>query len=429
MSHVPTVGTEEPLSSPPSDYDVVVAGGGPAGATVAALVAQLGHRVLLVEKAAQPEFRIGESLMPATFDVLHRLGVLDEMRRSHFPAKHSVQFFSGGGRASAPFYFTETDLGERAQTWQVLRSEFDPMLRRNAERCGATVEVGTQVRQVLFDDQGRATGVRLRRDGAERQVSARVVVDATGQSTLIARKLGLRHEEPGLDRNVSFFTHYRRARRDSGRDEGATIIYQTSSRRAWLWFIPLPEDLASVGVVAPLTHLIDGRTADPQIVFEEELADCPALAERLAEAERVLPVTALRDFSYRSRSLSGDGWVLVGDAFGFLDPIYSTGVFLALTSGEMAADAIDAALRDDDLSAASLGRFEAEFTAGLDALKRLVRAYYDPDFHFGSFLRAYPHRRQDLVDMLVGRVFERSPAGLLADLDAHLADQPAEPVS
>lgn len=404
-----------------TDFEVIVAGGGPAGSTTATLLAQLGHSVLLVERSAEPEFRIGESLMPATYNTLKRLGLLEEMRKSRFPAKHSVQFFSGSGAASAPFYFSETDLGERAQTWQVLRSEFDPMLRDNAGRCGVTVEVGSAVREVLFDETGRAGGVRLRNEDGERVVTSRVVVDATGQSTLLARKLSLREEESELARNVSFFTHFSGARRDPGRDEGATLIYQTQSRRSWFWFIPLPGDLVSIGAVGSIDHMVGGRTSDPQTVFDQELARCPALAERLENAQQVRTISALKDFSYRSRQLSGDGWVLVGDAFGFLDPIYSTGVFLALASGEMAADAIHAGLVENDLGASSLGRFESTLTQGVDALKQLVRSYYDPDFSFGAFLRQYPHRRGDLVDMLVGRVFERSPAGLLADLEEHLA--------
>ncbi|MBZ0113030.1 MAG: tryptophan 7-halogenase [Thermoanaerobaculia bacterium] len=412
---------DERTGSVETDFEVVVAGGGPAGSTAATILAQLGHSVLLVERSAEPEFRIGESLMPATYDTLKRLGLLEAMRESRFPAKHSVQFFSGKGSASAPFYFSETDLGERAQTWQVLRSEFDPMLRDNASRCGVTVEVGSSVREVLFDDAGRAGGVRLRDKDGERLVTARVVVDATGQSTLIARKLSLREEESELERNVSYFTHFAGAHRDAGRDEGATLIYQTQSRRSWLWFIPLPGDHVSVGVVGSIEHMVSGRGSDPQSVFEQELADCPALAERLESARQVRSMSALKDYSYRSRQLSGDGWVLVGDAFGFLDPIYSTGVFLALASGEMAADAIHAGLNEDDVSAASLGRFESTLTQGVDALKQLVRSYYDPDFSFGAFLRRYPNRREDLVDMLVGRVFERSPEGLLADLEDHLA--------
>ena len=306
------------------DYDVIVAGGGPAGSTTATLLAQMDHRVLLLEKAAQPEFKIGESLMPATYGTLNRLGVLDQMEESSFPEKHSVQFFSGRGSASSPFYFSETDLGVRAKTWQVLRSEFDPMLRSNAQKHGVTLELGTTVRSVEFDATGRAVGVQLRRDGVDRQVSAKVIVDATGQNALIGRTLDLREGEPDLERRVSFFTHFRGAKRDPGRDEGATIIYQTQDQKCWFWFIPLPDDLVSVGIVGTLEHLIGSRTGTPQSTFDQELTQCPALGQRLLEAKQDRPMAAFRDFSYRNRQMSGDGWVLVGDAFCFLDPIYSS---------------------------------------------------------------------------------------------------------
>jgi flavin-dependent dehydrogenase len=404
------------------DYDVVVAGGGPAGATTAGLLAQAGRRVLLVERAAEPRFRIGESLMPATYWTFRRLGLLDAMRGSAFPVKHSVQFFDGAGRASAPFYFSEDDPHESSRTWQVLREDFDPMLRRRAGELGAQVLEGTSVQQVLFDGD-RAVGARLAGGDGTRDVTARVVVDATGQSALLSRRLGLRVEDDSL-RHVAFFTHYEGAERDEGIDEGATLVLHTAENRSWFWFIPLPNDRASVGVVGPVDELIRDRAADPQAVFEEELARCPALRPRVLDARQVMEMKVLRDFSYRSPQVAGDGWVLVGDAFGFIDPIYSTGVFLALKSGEMAADAIHEALGSGDLSGGSLGRFQAELAAGMDVLKQLVHAFYEPTFSFGAFLRVYPHRRQDIVNMLVGKVFDAPAGGLLRDLRAFLATSP-----
>ncbi len=400
-------------------YDVVVAGGGPAGAAVATLLGRRGHRVLLAERSAEPQFKVGESLMPATYWTLARLGVLEAMKASAFPAKKSVQFVGASGRASVPFYFHEFNPHESSSTWQVLRSEFDQLLLDNAAGFGVEVRRGLAVERVLFEGE-RAVGARLRpAEGETVDVGARVVVDATGQSALVARDRKLRVIEPRL-RNASFFTHYEGARLDSGIDAGATIIFHTAGHRSWFWFIPLPGERVSVGVVGEVDHMIRGRASDPGRVFDEELARCPALGERLAGARQVMEVKAIRDFSYHSREIAGHGWVLVGDAYGFIDPIYSTGVFLALASGEMAADAIHEALDDDDLSGARLGSFGPQLRSGVEALRKLVYAFYEPSFSFADFLRRHPDCREQLVHMLVGNVFRERVDGLLAALDETL---------
>jgi flavin-dependent dehydrogenase len=405
------------------EYDVVVAGGGPAGAAVATLVARHGHQVLLVERAPGPSFKIGESLMPATYPIFERLGVLDRMRESAFPAKHSVQFFGPRGRAGAPFYFSEFDPGKSAQTWQVRRREFDAMLLDNAAENGVEVRHGVALERVRFAGE-QAVGVRLRPAGGEPvPVDCRVTVDATGQSALLARQLDLLEAEPEL-RNAAVFTHFAGAVRDTGIDEGATLIFHTEDRQAWFWFIPQPDDRVSVGVVGPVDYLIRGRQGDPAAVFAEELARCRALAPRLEPARQVMPMQVIRDFSYRTRRIAGDGWVLAGDAFGFIDPIYSTGVFLALKSGEMAADAIHQALLADDLSARRLGEHEPELRRGMEALRKLVYAYYDPSFSFGDFLKRYPECRGQLVSMLVGNVYTDPIDGVLAALDESLGQAP-----
>ena len=400
-------------------YDVVVAGGGPAGSAAATLVARAGHTVLLAERSPEPTFKIGESLMPAIHPVFERLGVLDAMRDSAFPRKFSVQFYGRDGSASKPFYFHEFDDRPSSQTWQVRRADFDQMLIDNAASSGAAVRRGLTVTRPIFDGDS-VVGARVRdRDGNEHEVACRVLVDATGQSSLLARHLGLRKIEPKL-RKVSYFTHYRGAHRDPGIDEGATIIFHVPGESSWFWQIPLPEDLVSVGLVGDLSDLVGGGTRDPAAVFDAYLERCPALAERLAGAERVKPVGAIRDFSYHSERMAGEGWILVGDAFGFIDPIYSTGVFLALKSGEMAADAIVAALDAGSADAETLGRYEAELRGGIEALRRLVYAFYDPAFSFADFLRAHPGCREPLVHMLMGNVFTHPMGELLAALDEWL---------
>ncbi|MEM9553106.1 MAG: tryptophan 7-halogenase [Acidobacteriota bacterium] len=409
-------------------YDVVVLGAGPAGATAATLIADAGHSVALLERDTFPRFKIGESLIPATRGVLERLGVVDQLQESHFPKKYSVQFFSGSGNSSAPFYFSETEDESQSQTWQVLRSEFDQLLFDNAQRHSVDAVQGVQVREVEFEGD-RATGVRVQTDDGESFVRSRVVVDATGQRALLARQLGLRQTDPHL-RQAAIFTHFRGGHRDEGIDEGATLILQTESRQSWFWSIPLPDDRVSIGVVGPVDTLIQGRTIDgrratPQEIFDHELARCPGLAPRLEGAEQVREIQVLNEFSYSTRRAAGDGWVLAGDAFGFLDPMYSTGVLLALRSAEMAADAVIDGLAEDDVSAERLGSFAPRVHSGMSAFRKLVLAFYHPDFSFGRFLRKHPDHRRDIVRILVGDVFDRDFSALSRDLLA-MVDLPGD---
>lgn len=405
-----------------TEYDVIVIGGGPGGCAAATLIAQRGHRVLLLERSAEPKFKIGESLMPATWWTLKRMGMLPKLQASHFPRKYSVQFYSPSGKASSPFYFQETNPHESSVTWQVLRSEFDALLLDNAREHGVEVRRGAAVKDVLFEgDPGdRAVGVQVESGST---LACRVVVDATGRSAFLGRKLGLMRPDPEL-RKASLFTHFEGALRDPGIDEGATLVIHTQDANAWFWYIPLPEDRVSVGVVGSIEHLVSSRSGDPQAVFDEEVARCPALQPRIARARQVFPVQVLRDFSYRSSRIAGDGWVLVGDAFGFLDPIYSSGVFLALKSGELAADSVHAALAAGDLSAARLGAHGPRFLAGMEAMRKLVYAFYEQDFSFARFLARFPGCRIDLIHLLVGNVFR--PTNGLFDSMGQMARLPEE---
>jgi hypothetical protein len=202
----------------------------------------------------------------------------------------------------------------------------------------------------------------------------------------------------------AIWTYWQGASRDTGRDEGATLVIQTTNRQGWWWYIPQHDDTISVGVVAPFDYLFKGRGTHEQ-TYTEEVEACAAVKQRISRGRRSTGYFATKDYSYRSKEVAGDGWVLVGDAFGFLDPLYSSGVLLALKSGELAADAIAEGLKKNDLSAAQLGNWGPMFNRGVDRMRRLVCEYYD-GFSFGKFVRAFPHFKGLVTDLLIGDLFD-----------------------
>ncbi|HEV3261523.1 MAG TPA: NAD(P)/FAD-dependent oxidoreductase [Gemmataceae bacterium] len=382
--------------------DVAVIGGGPAGSTVSTLLAQHGYRVKLYERERFPRFHIGESLIPETYWVLQRLKMLDKMKASPFVKKYSVQFVSASGKVSAPFYFWDNKPHECSQTWQVIRSEFDLLMLQNAQEQGVDVHQATRVLEVVFDCD-RAVGVRIQKeDGSQQEVRAQVVVDASGQSTMLQNRFKLRLWDPVLNKGA-IWSYWQGAYRDTGRDEGATLVVQTTNKQGWFWYIPQHDNTVSVGVVAPFDYLFKGRGSHEQ-TYNEEVDACPAIKQRVSIGRRATGYFATKDYSYRSRQVAGDGWVLVGDAFGFLDPLYSSGVLLALKSGEMAADAIADGLAKGDVSAAQLGQWGPTFNRGVDRMRRLVCEYYD-GFSFGQFVRTFPHLKGLVTDLLIGHLF------------------------
>src|ERR1700741_3088213 len=257
--------------------DVVVIGGGPAGATCSTLLAQQGVSVALFERERFPRFHIGESLIPETYWVLERLNMLPKMQASHFVKKYSVQFWNAAGKLSAPFYFWDNKPHECSQTWQVVRSEFDKMMLDNAREHGVDVHEGVRVVDVLMTD-GRAAGVTLQREGGAREdIPARVVVDASGQNGLLMNRLNLRVWDPVLNKGA-IWTYWKGAYRDSGRDEGATMVIQTANKKGWFWYIPLHDDVVSLGIVGPFDYLFKGRGERDQ-VYQEEIESCPSVMD------------------------------------------------------------------------------------------------------------------------------------------------------
>ncbi|HEY7546957.1 MAG TPA: NAD(P)/FAD-dependent oxidoreductase [Blastocatellia bacterium] len=388
-----------------NEFDVIVIGGGPAGSSVASILAREGRSVILFEKETFPRHHIGESLMTDTYFTFERMGFLDKLRQSPFVRKYSVQFANQAGKESRPFYFFEANHHESAVTWQVTRAVFDEMLINHAADQGARVHQGTAVKQVLFDGE-RAVGVEAIIDGSAVKFYAKVIVDATGQSAMLSNKFNWRVRDPKLKKAV-LYSYFKGAHREPDLNGGATLVLRTERGSAgWFWYIPLENDITSVGIVADPDYLVKGRGQDLAKIFHEEIEKCEPCRRRVEGAERVDKIYSILDYSYRSKQCAGDGFMLIGDAYGFLDPIYSSGVLLALKMAELAADAIHDAFNSDDFSARRLGQFQAKLDRGIESMRKLVYAFYDEDFSFSKFLKKYPDQRVNIINLLIGNVFK-----------------------
>ena len=408
------------------EYDCVVMGGGPAGSTVAALVAQAGYRTLLVERETMPRSHIGESLMPETYWIFERLGVLDQLKSSCYSKKVGVQFVNNTGKESAPFFFRSHDDRESSETWHVDRAEFDKMLFDNAAAHGATCVDGTRVLDVCLEDREteseRATGVQLQPSAsAPIEVAAKVIVDATGQQALMAHRLGLRSENPTL-RKAAIWQHFQGAFRDETGGGVKTVIMHTVDQQSWFWYIPQADDIVSVGVVGDRDYLLKGR-GTPLEVFAAERAKCSTLECWLHGSQPVDELHVAKEFSYTTKRSAGEGWVLVGDAWGFIDPIYSSGVYFALQSATLAADCIVDGLRRNDLSARVLGGWEPGFSRQTNLIRKLVYAFYSGEFRVGKFIQEHPQHQSELVDLLIGRVFNGCEGRIFDDLEPWLEEK------
>lgn len=399
-----------------TSYDCVVVGGGPAGSTTAAIVAEGGVSTLLVERDAFPRFHVGESLMPETFWPLERLGLTERVKQSGWQAKKSVQFVTHKGNTSDPFFFREHDERECSTTWQVERSEFDKMIFDRAAELGADCRDQTRLLDVHLDDSGSVTGVTLKDSAGEtHEIACKVLVDATGQQSFMANKLGLKVVNPDL-KKAAIWGYWKNAVRGEGDNEGATIIMHTATKDAWFWFIPMSRGITSIGVVSDNDYLLKGR-GKPEEVYYQELERCLGLKPRLEMATRLGDIRTAKEFSYMTSEHAGQGWVLVGDAWGFIDPVYSSGVYFALDMGVRAGDAIVEGFQNNNLSGEQLGKWTATFKEGAICVRKLVHAFYTKEFSIGRFMKEYPQHRGNVTDLLIGRVFKEGVGDVFKDMD------------
>jgi flavin-dependent dehydrogenase len=356
-------------------YDVAIIGGGPAGSTAACLLAKAGRRVVVLEREKFPRFHIGESLLPYSMPVFDRLGVREELDRTAQP-KHGAELITACGTSHIIFHFRDGFRLAHHRSYQVERAQFDKLLLDNAAKNGAEVREEVAVEKVDFDDDG-ATLRLAAQDANANVIRARYVIDASGRQTVIGQQYGFKKSYAHLQK-FSVFAHYENVRREPG-DDGCTLTRMVRAKDRWFWVIPLSETKTSIGLVTDTATFKQWRMT-PEQALEASFREQPHFNEILEGAERVTPVYSTGDYSYRNTRLTGPRWMLAGDAAGFIDPVFSTGVFLAIASGEQAADAIHVALTQPRKAAGLFARYEKRLNRVMDLYLRFVNSWYQHEF-------------------------------------------------
>jgi flavin-dependent dehydrogenase len=349
-------------------YDAIIIGGGPAGAATATRLAQAGRRVALLERERFPRFHIGESMLPCSVALLRELGALEAVDGAGFPRKYAAEFVVGDGSLSRRYPFVDSLLAGSPYAFEVDRDRFDEILLDNAARAGVDVRQACEVRDFSIG------GDRVEVVAGDATLRASVLVDATGQRSMLAGRFKLRRMDPEL-RNFAVFSHYGGASRGGGDTAGDITIVLVPD--GWWWVIPLAGDRTSVGLVAPAKALGGGKP--DAAYFERGLAESPYLAARFDAARRLAPIRTASDYSYSASQLTGDRWLLVGDAAAFIDPVFSSGVQLALAGAFQAAAAIDAALARRRFSRAAFAGYERWLRRTERTYRDFVRAFYRPE--------------------------------------------------
>ncbi len=354
-------------------YDTAIIGGGPAGSTAAALLSRAGRSVIVLERERFPRFHIGESLLPYSMPIFERLGLREVLDRT-FLHKQGAELATACGERRVKFFFKNGFRLDHVYSYQVERATFDKMLLDHAATNGAEVREETAVEAVDFDSDGAT--LQLRGTGENRTIRARYVIDASGRNTLLGSQFKLKRSYPHLNK-FSVFAHFDGVTRDPGPDATLTRMIRGADR--WFWMIPLGENRMSIGLVMDTADFKNLRRS-PEEALTAALAEQPTIAARMENAERVSPVHSTGDYSYRSDKFAGDRWLLAGDAAGFIDPVFSTGVYLALLSGEGAADAIDLALRKPHRRASRFAAYEQRLLGAMKLYLRFVDSWYTPEF-------------------------------------------------
>jgi flavin-dependent dehydrogenase len=386
-------------------YDVVVIGGGPAGSTIAALLAQRGRKVALLEKSKHPRFHIGESLLPLNMPLFEQLGVAEDIERIGMP-KYGAEFISPWHDKPSLFEFANALDRSFPSTYQVRRSEFDEILFRTAVRNGASAFEECRATGVQFYPEGAIVTGRGR-EGDERTWRARFVVDATGRDTLLARQFGIKRRNQKHN-SAAMFAHFRNAKWLPGKAQGNISLFWFD--HGWCWFIPLHDGATSVGIVCSATYM-KSRTTSPQAFFLQSIATVPALAERLRDAELVSPVTATGNYAYHADRATGPHCLLLGDAFAFIDPMFSTGVYFAMHSAFVGAETVETCLDSPERSARALKRFESMMRRGPRIFSWFIYRATSPTLRDLFMKPRIRDVQAGVLSVLAGDVFRNTPVG------------------
>ena len=380
--------------------DVMVVGGGPAGSTAAALLAELGWRVVLMEKDRHPRFHIGESLLPMNLPLFDRLGVRGEIENIAM-MKFGAEFCSQQHGRNQTFYFADALDKSFPNAYQVPRAQFDHILLKNCARKGATVLEEHRVTNVDFDGAASRVTVASRERG-EQTWEARYLVDASGRDTLLASKFGIKRRNP-RHASAALFGHFSGVDRLPGRDEGNISIFWFE--HGWFWQIPLRNGITSIGAVCAPGYLKTRKTPPGEFLWET-IALAPLLSGRMRNAKLVSPVTATGNYSYMADRMAGDGYVMLGDAFAFIDPVFSSGVFFAMNSAQLGAETVDGCLRHPERARSLERAFDRSVRTGLSSFSWFIYRMTSPSIRDLLMAPRNVLRVQEaLLSLLAGDVF------------------------